>query len=163
MVHAPVRSSSISATTVAAMTASCPRSRSRPGAAAGADPGAAPPRAWGRPRPSASPAIGMPVLNRPKLMPILSLMRVLVPEIAMPIAAAKFDRPREAATRIRAAAAIDVVTSNEPVIHESRAEPSFERSWPQSEAEGSSAAAAFEADASLDAPEIGDKEPELKL
>src|SRR3954453_6557118 len=63
---------------------------------------AAPPRAPTSPRPSASPATGMPASKTPKMMPTLRRVRALAPETPMPIAAAKFDRPSDKATRIRA-------------------------------------------------------------
>jgi hypothetical protein len=84
-------------------------------------------------------------------------------EIHAPVNAADGAIGRAAERDATRAAAIDVVSVNEPVIHEFRAEPSFEPSWPQTEAEGPSTTAALDADASLDAPEIGDKEPELEL
>jgi hypothetical protein len=51
--------------------------------------------------------------------------------------------------------------ASEPPPHEPEAEPELEASWQHGQAERPSAAAAPEADASLDAPEIGDTEPEL--
>src|ERR1700730_10793593 len=59
---------------------------------------AADPSVEASPRPSASPRTGMPASNRPNTIPTRNRVRAPVPATPMPMAAAKFDRPREEAT-----------------------------------------------------------------
>src|ERR1019366_9114283 len=63
---------------------------------------AADPSVEASPRPSTSPRMGMPASNRPNTIPPRSRLRASTPLTPMPMAAAKFDRPREKATSSKA-------------------------------------------------------------